>query len=183
MERVLKAERAALSRPLYFRLPLHPQGGEGRGEVGGVQLRSMVAQVVFHERRDEEITVIVTLLAPQGKPLAGVAARRLEHFRIQLIDQELVGQPLIDQDGLRKRRTLHELAGVVLAPGLQVVPQITLEGFLAPGTAHWRGDRCKGRQGFVLAGIAQRADQRAVTPHRVAEYSLPCCVHREFLRD
>eukprot|EP01133_Synstelium_polycarpum_P022073 gene22073-26500_t len=62
----------------------------------------MEAQMLFHEGGDEVIAMVVAGMAAQLQGLAGVAARRLEHVRIQLIGQEFVGQALVDQDAVRK---------------------------------------------------------------------------------
>jgi hypothetical protein len=76
-------------------------------------------QMPINHRRNEVITVVVASVPAQGQRLAGLGAGSLESFRVQLLLQKLVGQPLVDQDaggvrggGLRG----HEQAGVVLNP-------------------------------------------------------------------
>ena len=70
----------------------------------------MMAQVVFHERRNEKVAVIVTFLAAQRQRLAGIAAGGFEDFGIELIGEEFVRQPLINQDRACETRSPNLLA-------------------------------------------------------------------------
>jgi hypothetical protein len=44
---------------------------------------------------------------------------------------------------------------VLLPLLLLVLAEVALEGLLAPGAVDWVGDGCKGRDGLVLAGVAE----------------------------
>src|SRR4029078_9719871 len=63
----------------------------------GLQLRSMMPQVIFHESGDKKVTVIVALLAAKGQWLAGIAACGFEYLGVKLVGEELVRQPLIHE--------------------------------------------------------------------------------------
>ena len=64
----------------------------------------MKAQVIFDERRNEIVAMVVAFVITKRQRLADVSARRLERRRIQLFAQEWVGQPLVNQQAVRKRR-------------------------------------------------------------------------------
>ena len=62
------------------------------------QCARMVPQVILHERGHEVIAVVVALVESQFERRRARAARFGEQMRLQLLVQESVGEPLIDQD-------------------------------------------------------------------------------------
>ena len=66
----------------------------------------MKAQMIVDEAGNEVITVVIARMAAQRQRLARLLAGGLKPMRVQLIGQEFVGQPLVDEDaaGLRCRR-------------------------------------------------------------------------------
>ena len=68
---------------------------------------------------------------------------------------------LVDQDRAMEGPPGDERAGIEGRPVPLVRAQVTGERLAAPGAARWRRDRREGRDRAVLAGLAQRADERA----------------------
>jgi hypothetical protein len=60
----------------------------------------MEAQMIFHKTLDEVIPVVIPRMPAQVSGCEALAGR-FETFRLQLLGQEFVGQPLVDQDALR----------------------------------------------------------------------------------
>jgi hypothetical protein len=57
----------------------------------------VVTQVVLDERRDEIVPMVVTWLAPQCERVASVLSGLLEALGHQLLLEERVGEPLVDE--------------------------------------------------------------------------------------
>lgn len=55
-------------------------------------------EMIFHERGNKVVAVVVTIVPPQFECHAGLATGLLQEVRMQLLFQELVGKPLIDED-------------------------------------------------------------------------------------
>src|SRR5947207_303576 len=66
--------------------------------VAARQHTGVVAEMVFDECLDEEIAVVVAFVAPQLERLSRLAARFLEQLRLELLFEERVREPLVDQD-------------------------------------------------------------------------------------
>ena len=87
--------------------------------------------VVPEEGGDHVVRMIVQRLHPQTAGVARLGSSSCEVLRLQLVLEEAVLGPLVDQDaGLGPRVVLHQLGGVVGLPGLHgpEVPQGTVEG-------------------------------------------------------
>src|SRR5665213_859289 len=94
-------------------------------------------QMIFHERRDEIVTVIVAFMSAQPQRLAGGRTGGFEEFREQLrLLQKLVGAPLIHQDFREHGAACsgHEFNRIVGAPGGLILTEIARQGLAAPGT-------------------------------------------------
>src|SRR5580692_11466796 len=102
----------------------------------------MVAKMVRHEGLDEVITVVETRLQAQIERLARPGGGGGELLRLQLFGEEWIAGALVDQYVPRKLPARNELAGVVFAPGLGVLPQIIAEGLPAPGALHGCRNGC-----------------------------------------
>ena len=61
-------------------------------------------QMIFHERRDEVVAVIVARMHAQRQRLRRFAAGRVEPPVLQLRFEEFVGVTLIDEDRAREPR-------------------------------------------------------------------------------
>src|SRR6185369_7317328 len=97
--------------------------------------------------------------------------------------QELIREPLIDEDRRTLRRVrhfLHELGSVVLIPLATVRTEVSVEGLLAPRHLLRRHDRReRGNRLVAPARILEPDGERAVSTHQVTEDSLPLLVRRE----
>src|SRR5258706_12201753 len=102
------------------------------------QLLRMVAQVIPHEGLHEVVAMIIARLHAQAERLTRLGGGRGEYLRQQLLGQKLIRRPLIDEDRPRKRPARDQLAGVVFAPALGILPQIIRERLPAPGGLHRR---------------------------------------------
>src|SRR4051794_16606432 len=76
----------------------------------------MVGQVLADHGLDEEIAVVIARVPPQRQRLAGGGAHLFQPFRPQLRREELVLQPLVDQQLRRPGPAGDELHRVVLGP-------------------------------------------------------------------
>src|SRR5438477_7591693 len=114
--------------------------------VAARQHAGVKAEMAFHERLDEEIAVVVALVAAQLERLAGLAARFLEQLRLQLLLEKRVRETLVDQDSHAERPAREQLGGVVLAPSAAIGAEIAAERLLAPGAAARRRDRRERRE-------------------------------------
>ena len=90
----------------------------------------MEPQVIFDERRDEEVAVVIAFAQAKvernARPLAGV----LQELRLQLALQELILRPLIDHDWRPGPAAIFDQRGcVVFAPASPVSAEITAQGF------------------------------------------------------
>ena len=100
-----------------------------------------MAQVLFDERRDEEIAVVVAAVPAQREALSGRRACRLEGFGMELLREEFVGQPLVDEDAAVERAFADERRGVPAIPGGRVGTEIAAERLLPPRALRRRADR------------------------------------------
>ena len=146
----------------------------------------MVAQVIFHEARNEIIAVVVTRLKPQRDGITDLLAGRLEELWMQLALQELIATALVDEDRRPARRVFdsgHEFGRVVVTPLPVVGPEVARERFLAPGAGLGRRDRCKRGNGMVARRILESDRERSMATHRVSEDPLPIAVGCEICID
>lgn len=58
----------------------------------------VVPQVIFHEGLDEEIAMVVALVAAEFEGVARFGASGFEQFRVKLVGEEFVGEALVDED-------------------------------------------------------------------------------------
>ena len=72
---------------------------EGFGVGLNLQPLGMPAHMVFHERGDEGVTVVITLLQPQSQINACGLASVGQQLRAQLLGQKIVRITLIDDAG------------------------------------------------------------------------------------
>ncbi len=96
--------RVAARAALRAKVPRDPRPAETLNQPSSAP--RVVAQVVFHEGRDEVVAVVVARLASQRQRVAGVLAGLFEPFRQQLLLQELVRIPLVDEQRRAARRPL-----------------------------------------------------------------------------
>jgi len=76
----------------------------------------MMAQMIFHKAGNEIVAVVVALMAPQRERQTAISAGLLEKVRIELAFEELIAEPLIDQDVRPCRRIakrFNDLGGVI----------------------------------------------------------------------
>src|SRR5688500_14989944 len=105
----------------------------------------MMSQMVFHETRNEKVAVIVAGMPPQLQVMTGRAGGFFEHFRVELIGEELVGGALVDENRAVELAPAHQFAGVPFLPRLAVRPQIGGESLDSPWAPHRRRNRREGR--------------------------------------
>ena len=135
--------------------------------------------VVPEEGGDHVVRMIVHRLHPQTAGVARLGSSCCEVLRLQLVLEEAVLGPLVDQDaGLGPRVVLHQLGGVVGLPGLHG-PEVAGEGLLAPGHGRGVDDGGEGRDGVVHAGVLEVGHHGSVSSHAVAGDTLTVRVHRE----
>ena len=96
----------------------------------------MIAEVIFHERRDEIIAMIVTVVPPQFERHTAFLAGCLKQVRMQFLLQERICQPLIDKNLIRRRalKLTNNFCRIVFSPARLVATQVIAKGFLPPGT-------------------------------------------------
>src|SRR4051812_43644622 len=92
-------------------------------------------QVILHEGGNEVVTVVITLLTTQRQGVTDLLRSRLKDVLRELFLQELVPQPLIDQQvrppgGVFETR--DDFSRVILRPLALVLAQVAREGLLAP---------------------------------------------------
>ena len=123
------------------------------------------------EGRDEEVAVVVALLAADGDRAAGLGDGGFDQFGLQLVFQEAVGQALVDQDIVEAcpGAVLDQRAGVVGAPSGTVWAEIGRHRLVAPRAVQRRDDRREGADRLEEVRVAQGDGQRAVAAHRMAE--------------
>lgn len=89
----------------------------------------MVSKVIFDERLDEVVAVIVARVAAQNERLPGECCGVLQPIRLELALEELVAEPLIDEQRAREAMTvLDERDGIVLTPRRAIGAQVALRG-------------------------------------------------------
>ena len=66
----------------------------------------VMTQVIFHEGRDEVVAMVVALVPAQRQRITRFPGGCFEHVLRQLLLQELVGQPLVDQQVRPARQVL-----------------------------------------------------------------------------
>src|SRR5882672_2656179 len=97
------------------------------------------SKMILDERRDEEIAVVVAVLPAQDKRHAGAGARFLQQLRLELVLEKRVLRPLIDQWGRTcPSARLDQRRGVVFAPAILVLTEVSAQRLLAPRAAHRR---------------------------------------------
>src|SRR5512138_2175097 len=104
----------------------------------------VVAQVVLDEALDEVVAVVVVGLHAQLEALARFFAGFDQLVGQQLLAEEGILDPLVDEQQGIGRLLADEGAAVVLAPGILVLAEVAEEGLLAPGAEHGRADRREG---------------------------------------
>jgi hypothetical protein len=120
-----------------------------RATVGRLPAKScsVKTQMFFHECGNEVVAVVVALVAVQLQRDIALLARGFEKVRMQLFFEELVREPLVDQDPVRGLLTVKgfdEFRRVVLTPGLLLVirvPEVIAERFLPPWAIYRAADR------------------------------------------
>ena len=101
----------------------------------------MVGDVVFDERADEVVAVVVARFPVQRQRLARCPARRLEQIGMQLLGEKFIGQALVNQDRRSARALLDERGGIVLLPQLSVFTEVPAESLDSPWALHRCADR------------------------------------------
>ena len=123
--------------------------------------------------------MIVQRLHSHTAGIAGLGSSGGKVFRLELVVEESVSCPLVDQDGgLGSAVVLHQLGGVVVLASLHG-PEVASEGLLTPGHSHGVGDGGEGRDRGEHAGVLEVSNQSSVTSHAVAGDTLTVRVHRE----
>ena len=129
--------------------------------------------------------MVVTRLAAQREGLAHLCASGFKHLGQQLVlQQELVGQTLVDQDAAGVRRRClrgHQRTGIVCKPCALVLPQVAAESLFPPGALAGCGNGRKGRNAFEHPRVAQRQRERTVPAHGMAKNPHPLQIHGQVL--
>src|SRR5579863_378095 len=136
------------------------------------QRRRMMTQMIFHERTDEPVAMIVAGLHAQIQRLTDFLAHLGENLRTQGLVEELVRVALVDQDRARKALALHQFGCIVWLPGLAIGTEKARKCGLAPAHLHRRHDRRECRHRAITIRVLERDRQCAMTAHRVAENTL-----------
>src|SRR5437764_15192239 len=121
--------------------------------------------MVGHEGRDEIIAVVVSWLAPQHERYARVCAGLLKQLGPQLLLEELVGGPDVDEQLLHARSIFDQRDRVMLPPRRAVGAEIAGERLLPPRHLAGRNDRGEGRHAAETVLKAKPNRERAVTAH------------------
>src|SRR5579863_8297684 len=145
------------------------------------QRRRMMTQMIFHERADEPIAVVVAGLHAQIQRLTDFLAHLGENLRTQGLVEELVGIALVDQDRTREAFALHQLGRIVWFPGLAVGAEETRKCGFTPAHLHRRHDRRECRYRTIAIRVLERDRQCAVATHRMAENALAPGIDRKVL--
>ena len=151
--------------------------------MSGAQPRGMPLDVIADESLDEEIAVIVAFVPAHFERLPGLAARLFQKMRMELAREELVREPLVDEDRHAERATREELRRIVLEPAAAILAQVAAERLLAPWAAARGRDGRERRKRLVLLRMTMGERERAVPAHRVAEDPLTLQVRRKIRRD
>src|ERR1700694_3551365 len=123
--------------PKMLRLhPLYPptRSRSMRGISSCIQSRGVPAHVIFHESRYEVIAVVIAGLAAKNKGNARLRTGALQQFGTKLLGQELIGIANIDKEIGEPRAILDKCDGIVLAPGVARVAEISAQCLNPP----WR---------------------------------------------
>ena len=108
------------------------------------QVLMMKPQVLSDKGRNKEEGVIVARLQSVLEWIPGALRRIEKDFWLQLFYQEVVRIALINQHRQMSGCALHELARVVLTPGILISTQVMTKSLFSPGTLHRCADRCEG---------------------------------------
>ena len=140
--------------------------------LSALQQTSMMIHVVFDEALDKPVGVIVSGMAAQGKLLSRFRRCCLQGLRMQLRLQELIAQPLIDQNFHGQRVAVQQPAGIPLGPFRFIRTEVMTERLGSPGHRTRIADRRKCRDRAEAARITKRESQRAVAP--IEWPKIPC---------
>src|SRR5688500_1631476 len=148
-----------------------PGESTGRPEMAslGLERARVMAQVIVHEGRDEEVAVVVALVDAQLERLSRAGACRLEELGLELALEELVAGPLVDEELARKRALREQRDRVVFGPAVPSFAEVARERLLPPGHLARRHNRRERRNRSVLAREPKRDRERSVAAHRVTE--------------
>ena len=113
----------------------------GAKEGSGRESRGVPRDVITHERGDEVVAVIVTILATQRQSCACALRGRLQELRSELTFKERIQGPDVHQDFARISMFLEETRRIVLLPSLLVFAQVVPKGLPPPWDLAGRGDR------------------------------------------
>src|SRR5579863_7496555 len=80
------------------------------------QALGVMCEMIRDEGLDEPVRMIVALVPAHGDGLAGLRSSRLERIGMELLDEELIGLPLIDQDVSRIGATRHQHRRIPVLP-------------------------------------------------------------------
>ncbi|MCU1294296.1 MAG: hypothetical protein JWP08_3146, partial [Bryobacterales bacterium] len=85
---------------------------------------------------DEEIGVVVSLLAPHRQRKTDLRAGGFRQLRLELPLQEPVGRTLVHEQRRQACAILDQRAGIMAAPRCPVWAKVTAQRLLAPGAIH-----------------------------------------------
>src|SRR5580704_777282 len=148
-----------------------------------LQPRGVPAQVIRHEGRYEVVAVVIARLAAKQERDAGLRAGTLQQLRAQLLGEERIGIADIDEKIGKPRAVLDQCNGIVLAPGLAGIAEVTGQRLDAPWDLRRRRDRRECAGGAIAVGVSKRCCQRAMSAHRMAQDRLPFSIGREMFGD
>src|SRR5439155_25769895 len=103
------------------------------------------SKVVFNERRDEEIAVVIAVPQSQIEGDSEISTRLPQQLRLELGLQERIAGSLIDKYWRTFPAPIfNQRRRIIFAPARAVVAQITGQRLLAPWTTDRRCDRSEG---------------------------------------
>ena len=106
-------------------------------------------EMVFDERRDEIVPVVISRMDTQVELQPAFVAGLLQSFGLQLLLQEWVIGALVDQYLVESRHiaaVTRNLTGVVIVPAGDVAAKIVPQRLFTPGTVQRRAYGCKSGQ-------------------------------------
>src|SRR5258706_7085565 len=143
----------------------------------------MPPKVVFNEAGDEEIGVVIALLAAKRQRDARLCTSFLQQFRLQLRLEEIVRGALIDEEIRDPCPVFDQGASVVVSPSLPILAKVAAERLHPPRAIDGRGYGSESRYCLETARISKRHCQCAVTAHGVAHNALSRHISAKFRLD
>ena len=141
-------------------------------------------QVLFNERRNEVIAVVIALVATNFERQTAFGTGLFEQLRFELFLEKGVGEALVDEYFAVRRsicKPARNFTGIVVVPGRPVSAEIIAERLLAPRAMQSLADRRKCRKRSVKIRVSETDCQRTVSTHRVPAQTLPAGVAREVI--